>query len=456
MRLFRSCLFVALACRAPAEGQAPANPPPVATATPTKPTAPAPPNGPELPIAAAAGGRFAADDATWTAADSFRRTPREYGEPSWDHVRGRVVAHLAITGRDLARRSGARGDWEACAATYTAAAADTRGVPLADAEVAEFRDLLAADLDRDAALCAALAAGKAPPEVGGGLAMWRARTLALGQRAAGGEDVRSEASRFAAALKAQASEGFSPPPPAASAGPAEKTMWLARAWGDTVDPLVMTDPWGPWTLAEPRRQAAGLVATLDAMAGGETKSLHMRPAASLRQEATDWTGAEFSRPALRDAWGDVGGFAMPHLLPQLEIDAAAWSATNQTLAARWSTMREGEVPRAVRGAVARLEGHAEGIRWFEAQALQNAAIRQLARQGHFLEALDVLREQSPARGIDWFCPDRAGVLLGLEGRLRLVSGDQQAERKLREARSESHAFLTFIAMCQEIDAAAAP
>ena len=442
-------LALAVACQSPPPAPAPQPKPAAKGAEAPAPRAPDPDAA--LPIPAAAGGRFAADDPTWASADSFRRTPREYGQPSWDHVRGAVAAHLALTGRDLARHFGARGEWKACAEAYTAAAADVRGVPLTDAEVIAVRDLLAADLDRDAGLCSALAANAPPVETGTGLAAWRARVLAVGLRSTAGEDVRREAAAMSQALKAQASAGFSPPPPATSASPAEKQLWLARAWGDTVDPLVVTDPWGPWTLEEPRRQAAALGATLDAIAAGETKSLHLRPAASLRPQPTAWTDEEFSRVALRDSWGDVGGFAMPHVVAQVDLDAAAWTTTNGALAARWGKMREGEVPRAVRGAVARLEEHPEGARWFEAMALQNGAIRQLARQGHYLEALDVLREQSPPRGIDWFCPDRAAVLLGLEARLRLVSGDREAARKLREARSESLAFLTFVAMCEEIE-----
>jgi hypothetical protein len=369
-------------------------------------------------------------------------------------VRGVVVTHLAITGRDLARQAGVRGDWKTCAEAYGKAATEVRAVPLTETDVLTFREALAAQLDRDQALCAALERGEAPPDPGTGLMSWRARTYALGLRAAAGEDVRRNAADLAEGLKAAARAGFAPPPPTASASPAEKALWLAQAWGDTVDPLVMTDPWGPWTLDEPRRQAAGLVVALEAMAAGETKSLHVRPAVSLRRQPAAWTATEFSRIPLRDAWGDVGGFAMPHVIAQVDLDGAALRATNGPLALRWGTMREGEVPRAVRGAVARLDTHPEGVRWFEGMALQNAAVRQLARQGHFLEALDVLREQSPPRGLDWFCPDRAAVLLGLEGRLRMVSGDHEAARKLKEALSESRSFLTFIAMCEEIEASA--
>lgn len=434
-------------------------PPPKAKAPPVVGRVPTPPPPPDLdadlPIRASTGGRFAADDPTWTRADSFRRTPREYDQPSWDHVRGIVATHLAISGRDLARLHGAREEWKACAEAYTGAAADVRAVNVTEPDVLAVRDQLAADLDRDAALCAALAAGTAPPEVGTGLAAARARVLGIGLRAVAGADVRREAAAAADALRTQAVAGFSPPPPSASASPAEKQLWLVRAWGDTVDPLVVTDPWGPWTLEEPRRQAAALAATLDAIASGDHKSLHLRPAASLRPQPQTWTAAEFTRIAQRDAWADVGGFATPHVNAQLDLDTAAWTETNGALAARWSKLREGEVPRAVRRAVAAQDDHPEGLRWFEALALQNGAIRQLARAGHYLEALDVLRDQSPPRGLDWFSPNRAGVLLGLEGRLRLLSGDREAHRKLREARAEALAFLTFVHMCEDLEAAPA-
>ena len=91
----------------------------------------------------------------------------------------------------------------------------------------------------------------------------------------------------------------------------------------------------------------------------------------------------------------------------------------------------------------------------QALALQNGAIRQLARKGHFFEALLVLLEQSPPSGLDWYAPNRQGALIGLEGRLRLLSGDKDATKRLQAAMTESESFLAFVQMCEELDKKAA-
>jgi hypothetical protein len=113
------------------------------------------------------------------------------------------------------------------------------------------------------------------------------------------------------------------------------------------------------------------------------------------------------------------------------------------------------VPRTVRAASAELAVRPEPSRYFNIVALQNGAIRQLARGAHHAQALEVLRTQSPTQGIDWFMPDRTAVLYGLEGRLLALSGAQGAERRLDQAMAESRAFLAFIDMCTGLEAEAA-
>lgn len=422
----------------------------VVPAAPTRP----PPPPQVLPIEPVHGGRIAKDDPAWAAADGYRRTPAEYGQPDWDHVRLVAVTHLAITGRDLARLDASRGAYKACAQAYEAAAARIGAVPLAGEAVTPVRDVLVAGLRRDAALCAGLDSRSVPAPEGTGLAAFRRRYLALALRVEKGADGREEARTMAAEVDAAArSLGAAPD---AGASPADKALWLVRAWDDTVDPLVVSDPFGAWTIAERERQAAALAAALEAIGGGETKALAVRVAASLEPPRASWTGAEFSAVPLLDPWIDVGGFAAPFVVPQPEYgDAAAWVEQGERLARRWDSMREGEVPRAVRAEVAKLVERPEGERYFQALGLQNGAIRQLAREGHYFEALLVLSEQAPPAGLDWFGPDRPAALMGLEGRLRLLSGDREARKKLEAALAESESFLAFVAMREELDAAEA-
>ena len=188
---------------------------------------------------------------------------------------------------------------------------------------------------------------------------------------------------------------------------------------------------------------------------GETHALELRPAALLTPQVVRWDGPAFAAVPLFDAWVDVGGFAAPSVIPQVDLPPDH-EAHLDALVTRWGTMREGEVVRALRLALADLQGRSESERYFGTLQLQNGVIRNLARGGHYREALEVLADQSPPRGMDWFAPDRTAVLLGLEGRLRLLSGDAAAEEKLRAAAAESTSFLTFISMCEALDAQEAP
>lgn len=442
-------LVLGLACRsAPKPAPKPKAEPKVAAAE-----KPAPPL-PALPIAAVQGGRISADDPAWAAADGYRHTAAEYREPDWDHVRLHAVEHLAITGRDLARMHASRREWADCAREYAAAAAAVTAVPLADPAVTPVRDVLAAGLTRDAALCDALAKGTPPAAPTDGLAGFRSRYFALAQRAAKGEDVRGAARDLGVELHNSATTTLVSPPPAASDAPAAQALWLARAWDDTVDPVAVTEPWGAWTVEERPRQIAGLQQAIEAMVGGETRGLELRPAAAVAPQPVRWDAASFAPIPLFDAWVDLGGFAAPHVVPQVDLPADH-EAQLDALVPRWGSMREGEVVRALRLSLADLKGRSESERYFGTLQLQNGVVRNLARGGHYHEVLEVLADESPPRGMDWFAPDRSAVLLGLEGRLRLLSGDAAAEEKLRAAMAESQSFLTFIAMCESLDAKAA-
>ena len=157
---------------------------------------------------------------------------------------------------------------------------------------------------------------------------------------------------------------------------------------------------------------------------------------------------------LLDASIDVAGFAAPRVEPQVDF-SADHAATVTALAARWGKMREGEVPRAVHLALADYKEKTEAERYFGTLQLQNGAIRALARGGHYREALEIVSDQSPPRGMEWFAPDRSAVVLGLQGRLLLLVGDPAAEAKLSAAVAETQSFLGFVAMCEGLDAKAA-
>lgn len=421
----------------------------------------APPRPVELPFPATSRGTIPADDPAWLLADGYRLSPVEYGEPDWDHVRIHALTHLSLVGRDRARGRAVAGDWKTCALRYHEAEALVRAVELSNPAVVPVANVLADGLGRDGALCAALAEKQAPVvPATGGVAMYRARYLGLASRAAKGADVRRAASTLAAEI-ATASAANGPltlVPPAEERDPAAQSLWLASAWVDTVDPIAMTEPWGGWSVNERPRQIKALRAAVGAMASGEVKRLPTLPAALLAPQPEEWSVAEFASVPLADGYVDIGGFAAVHAVPRLTVqdeEDPGWKSWVGARAERMAAMRAGEVPRTIRASTAELLERKEASRYFNILGFQNAAIRQLARGAHYEEALEVLRMQSPPTGLDWYAPDRAAVLLGLEGRLLALMGHARADRVLAAAMDESAAFLAFVDMRAELDRRAA-
>ncbi len=411
-------------------------------------------NAPVLPspllVPAVWGGTIPATDTRWEAGDGYRHSPAEYGQPDWDHVRLYAVTHVAIAGRDRARARAVAGDYAACASRYGETERIVRGVPLANPAVTPVRDVLAEGLGRDAAVCEALSR-RQPPVVpaDGGLAMYRARFLGLHVRSSKGTDIRRAASTLADEISRAAARGgtLGVASPEGERDPAHLAAWMAGVWVDSVDPIAITEPWGPWSSEERPRQVKGLRAAVAAAASGETKRLPVLPATSLVALPPSWTVEEFGQVPLLDAYADVGGFAAPAVVPQLPTspaEEADWTAWLEQRLVTISRMRAGEIPRAVRIATADILERPGTVAYLRSVGLQNAAVRQLARQRQYGEALAVVRAQSPLRGLDWYAPDRAAVLLGLEGRLLVLAGDPRGETKLQAAIDESRAFLAFI------------
>ncbi|MBM4369038.1 MAG: hypothetical protein FJ102_22670 [Deltaproteobacteria bacterium] len=424
--------------------------------------APSPPPPPaKLPVAAVWGGAVPADDPRANATDGYRHSPADYGEPDWDHVRMHALVHVSLAGRDRARARAAASDFDACAERYRATESILRGAKLANPAVTPVRDVLADGLARDAALCDALHR-EMPPVVPatGGLEMYRARFLGLYVRAEKGQDVRRAASTLSGELgRAAARSGTLPwEAPAGERDSAKLALALAEAWVDTVDPIAITEPWGAWSVKERPRQIAALRDAVAAAASGNTKRLHVFPATLLEPEVPAWTVDEFALTPVADAAYDMLGFAAPHVVPRLTVGAAddpEWRAWLESKLRVYAQMRSGEVPRAVKSAVADLSDAEAGSRYFNIIGFQDAAIRQLARGGHYREAREVLKAQSPLRGLDWYMPDRGAVLLAIDGRLAVLSGDPQGEKRLAASIEESRAFLDFIDVRDRVDAAAA-
>ena len=104
---------------------------------------------------------------------------------------------------------------------------------------------------------------------------------------------------------------------------------------------------------------------------------------------------------------------------------------------------------AIRAAVAALNQHSHGSRFYNVKQLRNAGVRILASRGHHGDAAQLLADQRPLHNQDWACPNRAGILRALEARVAMASGDLAvAATDLAEASELSRTFLNEVAQAE--------
>ena len=398
---------------------------------------------------------------------------RWYGEQSWADVRMRVAGHLSAAGRDLARLSGARGEWAEASAIYSHVAERLAEIPVPPEGVShDLHALLLEALRRDAALTGALARGEAPPEPEGalGLAGARARYLGLALRHRAGEDVSAEAQALQAVLRLHMAprtdldlDTF-----ADFSDRHALRVRLVAAYLDALDPLGLEERWGYWEAAEVQRQARLLSIALTGLCGeaealgelvGEAPSLagvdpvlwpsvladHLHSP----DQQVAFTAEELGWLPTGDSLIDVGGQPGPRAIGTLEKlgldDPQHRPWLEQTAQALAQTAAPPDTVAQVRAAAAYLDGMPHNSRYYNVKQLRNAGVRQLARAGAFPAALEILGDNWPLHHQDWACPNRAGILHALEGRLRAEAGDPRAAEVLRQALQDGEDFLRQVA-----------
>ncbi len=420
-----------------------------------------------------------ADNPGWEwDAGGFVSDARWYGEHSWADVRMRVAGHLTSAGRDRARVLAMKGDLTAAAAAYADLARRLDAIPTPTGGVS--RGIVAALRDaaqRDAALVGALAAGQLPAE-GPGLAGLRARYLALAIRHRQGEDVSPEAralqedlKRFVnvdSSLDIDSFDDFD--------DRHQLRVRLVEAYVDALDPLGLEERWGYWRPTEVRRQALILGLAAASLGGedwswkrsgvviGDLPTLPTRAPTrwpSLLSEALidpdqapDFTVEGLGWLPTGDTLIDTTGWPGPRAigtLQRLGLDDEAhrarlegWASTlDKALAAR-----PGDVPGKIDEYTRVIDAFGHGSRYYNIKQLRNDAVRQLARADRPDLALDVLRRNRPLHNQDWSCPNREGILLAVEGRLRAESGD--LDRAIGVLEASMQASDTFL---RDVDAA---
>ncbi|MDP2310172.1 MAG: hypothetical protein Q8P18_29410 [Pseudomonadota bacterium] len=362
---------------------------------------------PAVPGATPAGTPGATPAATPGAAPRAAPGPQFWHETSWDAVRARALGHLAAQGRDLARARALAGDHAGCAERYAAAAAEVVGTPISEPDPRRIRDAFAAALTRDAQLCAALAEGRHPPAPPTPVAALYARAAA--------------ARRTGLAFSTGA-----PPPildlPRAAGDPAARTALratLTEAWADTADPLAPTDPWDYWEPAEALR-------------------VHARAAGPRASEPFVVSAADLATPPTGDTYVDSAGLPGPRAV----VPAGVTTTPSPPLNALARALAMAGPTRAIPALNQVRRSIADGPDSDRVQrGAEGAVLRGLARAGFYSVAAAVAHRWRVETPFDRDCIDRAGVVLGIEGRLLLLADDPSAESVLEDAQAASRAFL---------------
>jgi hypothetical protein len=342
-----------------------------------------------------------------------RDGPERYHERSWDAVRARALTHLSAQGRDRARARATAGDHAGCAERYAATADELAATSLSEPISARIRNAHVAALRRDAALCAALSRGTAPPVPEGPVAALHATAA----RARVGLPVPPLPLPRVSVVPTAPTDRAADPSAADDARHALRAA-LTEAWADMVDPLAPTDPWGYWTPDEAMRAHA--------RAYGRAPS----------PEAFSVTPAELAAPPTGDTYVDSAGLPGPRAVAPPRVGAtAAEERLVDTLVAAGSA---GAVDALQRG-IGALAAQPDGDR--RARAAEAAVLRALARAGAYAEAARVARAWRSERPFEAATIDRQGVVRGIEGRLLVLAADPAADATLADAEERTRAFL---------------
>lgn len=444
------------------------------------PAAPGPGSTGDLPIPA--------DNPAWAwDAGGFVPSAAWYGEADWHDVRMRVVGHLGVATRDVARLRAQVGDLAGCAAAWDAWEARVAALPAPPpgGVAAQTRALWSSAAERDGALCAALARGEAPPVPTGAVAAPRARLLGLLLRHRDGaspDELAAEARRVQdlllpalaprADLDLDAFRHFD--------DRHRLRVALLAAALDSHDPLGMVDPWGYWEPAEAQRSAlilglvAGRLGGLDwsprapslvvgaaaaAVAGLDGDPLtwptRLAQALVLPGQVPDFTATGLGALPTGDALIDVAAQPGPRAIGRLERlgledpTHRAWlEAQAHALDAALQADPE-QVPATVAALLAHLDAYGHGSRYYNLKQARNEAVRQLARAGQPALARQVLAGSWPLHGQDWACPNREGILRTIDARLLAAQGESEAALdRYAEALAAADAFLAAVAAAE--------
>ena len=361
---------------------------------------------------------------------------RFYGERDWNGVRMRVAGHIAVIERDRARLAASQQRYEEASRIY-AALADTLDelIPSGGGPAAEIPRMAQKAAKRDSALMMAMV-NKQPLVGQSGLAGVRAFLLTHGNHKL------KEAQRVK--LRAQLQEAISIDPRPdidAFSDFDDRHQLRVKLWSlyvDAVDPIQFRDPWGYFTWEAYAAVAQDLRAEIDGKAISERVP---------RPFSVEGAGGMPTGDSLIDVAGQPGPKAIGRL-EKLGLDDEAhrqWlEDTVYVFNAKMNVSPGGVLP-ILDSRVVYLDKMGHGSRYYNIKQLRNEVVRRLADAGFPRLARQALAMNHPLHHQDWECPNRAGILAAIDGRLAAIDGDKSADERLREARALSDSFLDQVA-----------
>ena len=395
-----------------------------------------------------------------------------FGEHNWTGVRMRVMGHLAIGHRELARSYLEEQKWDQGLQEYQRLEQYLQKASFHKAKFAqEIQQTLLQAVQRDIALITALKNSSTLPSTTG-FAELRRRYYMLAREENRSPQALQELQKalepylvLREDLDITAFDNFTDRHSLRSR--------LFDAYSDVIDPLANADHrWGYWRAEEIQRQALSLGLAL-AHLGGESWSQkldgwsytppnfenisplfypsiiskNLKDSYSIPQTSA----AEFGRLPTGDSLIDVGGQPGPFGIGSLmkldhtDPEHEKWLEKQAMLIVSSLESAPDKAVRLCQKAIEELDAYSHGSRFYNVKQLRNACTRQLAKTGHFTEAQEIFQTSFPLHHQDWACPNREGLLLTLSGRLYLQ--DSQTERgreTLQKALDAGYRFLEMV------------
>ena len=384
-----------------------------------------------------------------------------FGEHNWDGVRMRVMGHLAIGYRELARSYLEQEEWEKGLDEYQKLESFLKTLNFTNAKFAqEIQTSLLEAVQRDILLIQGL------------------RDNEPLQKTLGFADLRRSYYELARAENPSLFEIKSLQDRLERHLPLRDDLDIANfkdftdrhklrsrlfeAYSDVLDPLSNSDArWGYWRAEEITRQALALGLALEKLGGNNWQnkttgwtyttptfedsspifypSLISKNLKDLNQELLA-TSAEFGRLPTGDSLIDIGGqpgpFGIGSLMKLDHKDAihSVWLKEQASLIISSLPENPAQAKTYCQNAMQELNSYTHGSRFYNIKQMRNACTRQLARAGHFAEAQEIFQTSFPLHNQDWACPNREGLLLTISGRLYLQDQQRiQGKKVLQEA-----------------------